>query len=108
MPIRYSRSSRARSIFRATTRSMMLPTVAQAMWSRFFTAVLFISRATQATKSSKSRVKRESCSAQGTASVTTPCSGQTSRHSIARMTTRHLPSERWRHERWRHSRTVRS
>src|SRR6266496_4551490 len=46
MPIRYSRSSRVRSIFRATTRSMMLPTVAHAMWSRFFTAVLFISRAT--------------------------------------------------------------
>jgi len=28
---------------------MMLPTVAQAMWNRFFTAVLFISRATHAT-----------------------------------------------------------
>jgi hypothetical protein len=81
----------------------MLPTVAQAMWSRVFTAVLFISRATQATRSSKSLVKRESCSAQGIASVTTPCSGQTRRQRVARMTTRHFPSETC-----RHSRTVRS
>src|SRR6266540_1775545 len=88
-----------RSIFRATTRSMMLPTVAQAMCSRFFTAVLFISRATQATRSSKSRVNRDSCSAQGIVSVTTPCSGQSSRQSTARRTIRHLPSETCRHSR---------
>jgi hypothetical protein len=80
---------------------MMFPSAAQAMRIKVFTAVLFISRVSQATRFSKSLMKRESCSAaQGTVSVTTPCSGHSSRQSIAWMVTRHLPSETWRHTRW--------
>jgi len=65
------------------TRSMMAPTVRQAMRSSSATVVRFDRTASQAHWSSKSRVNRDSCRAQGTAAVTTSCSPQRTRGSSA-------------------------
>lgn len=53
----------------------MPPTLAQSMRMSSAVAVLEDLHASQATCCSNSRVKREACSAQGTAATTTPCSG---------------------------------
>lgn len=54
----------------------MPPTLCHSTRASSETAETVQRTASHATQSSKSRVKRELCRAQGTASVRTPCSGQ--------------------------------
>ena len=86
MPIRRNPASgsgsvRARS---ETTRPMMWPTVRQDRLSSSATALMLISPTSQATLSSRPRVKAEPWRAQGTRATTTPCSGQQTRGAPAR------------------------
>ena len=88
---------RAGSSPSATTRATIAPTVGQAMRSSRVTAVLSILLVHQATRSSKSRVNRARCRANGTCSTMTPWSGQSNRRSRAVTTVSHAPRSRLRH-----------
>jgi hypothetical protein len=78
------------------TREMIRPTLSQSIRVNRQMAVLSITVAIHAIKSSKSELKREPGRAKGTASTLTPCVGHTSRRNLARSSKRADPKSRCR------------